>query len=105
MFCQAGLAGAEEHQLTEVNLSSDVLCCFFAQPLRSIHLMQVHHGTAVVTDEMHMGGGVGIEPLNPVYSAKALNNALLFEPGKISVDRCQGDVRVVCLEHFMHHLC
>ena len=104
MFRQAGLAGTEEHKLTSVHLSSDVLGRFPAQPLGGIHLVQVHNGAAVVTDEMHMGFCVGIEPLDSVHGAKALDDALLLEPGQIAVDRCQRDVRMFCLEHFMNHL-
>ena len=89
MFCQTVPAGSEEHELTGVNLSSDVLCRFAAQPLGCIHLVQVHNRRTAVADKMHVGRGVGIEPFDPVDSAKALDEALILEPGEVSVHRCQ----------------
>ena len=66
---QAGPAGSEEHELTGVNLSSDMLRSFAAQPLGRIHLVQIQHSTAAVADEMHMGLGVCVKPFDPMNHA------------------------------------
>ena len=66
-------------------------------------LRQIRHRAAAGADEMHMGHCVGIEALDPAYGAKALDDALTFEQGQVSVDRGQGNVRVLLLEHLMEH--
>ena len=46
-----------------------------------------------------MGCGVGIESLGAVDGADADDQALLLEQGQIPVDRGQGNIRVLRLEH------
>jgi hypothetical protein len=58
---------------------------------------------AAGADEMHMGFCVGIEALDPTYGAKALDNALILKESQVPVNRGQGNVWVLRLEHLMQH--
>ena len=66
-------------------------------------LVQVQHRIAAGADEMDMGIGVGIESLNAPDGGDALDQTLLLEPGQIPVDRCQRNVGMLNLEHFVDH--
>lgn len=104
MLCKASLTGSEEHKLTRVNLPSDVVRGFAAQPLGRIHLVKIHNGAAAVADEVDMGLGVSVKPFDPMDHTQALDQPLVLEQGEVAVNRCQRDVRMFLLQHFMHHL-
>ena len=56
---------------------------------------------AAGADEVDMGTDIAIETLDAAHGAQALDQTLLLEEGQISVHRCNGDIRMICLEHLM----
>ena len=75
-----------------------------AQALGDFDLRQIQYRITAGTDEVYVGLDVSVEPLRSLYGAHALDNALVLEPGQIAVNCCKGDIRMLCLEHFMDHL-
>lgn len=69
-----------------------------AQGLGDYHMGQVDDAAALGADEMDVGFGVAVEPLNAIHSTQAGNLALLLKQGQVSVDRTEGDVREFRLE-------
>ena len=88
-FCQTIPAGSEEHKLTAVNLSSDVVRGFAAQTLGCIHLMKIMDGAAAVADEVDMGRRVAVKPFDPMDHAQTLDQPLGLEQGEVAVYGCQ----------------
>ena len=106
-FLRFGTFSAQtgEGELAAGDGPSDACGCVAAQGLGYLQLRQVQDRVTAGADEVDMWLGVGIEPLDPSYSSHTLDQPLLFEQGQVAVHRCQGNVRVVLLQHGVDHIC
>jgi hypothetical protein len=74
-----------------------------AQLLGYIDLRKIHHRGTACADKVDMGFGVSVEAFHAIDSGYALDQSLLLKQRQIAVDRCQGNIRVLFLEHFVDH--
>ena len=103
MLVVAVAAEADVGQLAAFYLAAGAAVDFAV--LRTGHrdLMQVDDCVAIAADEVDVGVGVGVEPLHTFDRGHTHDLALVFKVGQIPVHRCQGDVRMLRLEHLVNH--
>lgn len=105
MLVVAVAAEADISQLAALYLAAGAAVNFAVLGTGHWDLVQVDHCIAVAADEVNVGIGVGIEPFHTLDRSHAHDLALVFEVGQVPVHRCQGDVRMLRLEHLVNHLC
>ena len=97
------LADAGEAELTFPDDTAGGLLHAAAQLLGHCDLGKIGDGLALGADEVDMGFYIAVEALDATHGAKALDQTLLLKQRQVAIDRCQGNIRVLSLEHFVDH--
>ena len=95
------MAGSAKAELTFTDDTAGGAFHCAAELLGHFDLWKIDHILTAGADEVDMGTDIAIETLDAAYGAQALDQTLLLEEGQISVHRCNGDIRMICLEHLM----
>ena len=101
LFCLAAGADTGELQL----VAGDGTACglsFLHHGGREDHIIQVHDLAALGADEMGVGGGGEIVPIQSIDHADGLDDALFLEHGNVPVDRSQTQIGELRLELLMN---
>ena len=107
MILQSGFtiaAQAREGQLAAGHPAAGESFDLLRQGVGNLDLVQIQNRVAAVTDEMDVGGGIGVVALRTVYIADADDVSLLPEERQIPVNRRHGDIRMLLLEHGVNHI-
>ena len=103
-FVKAAAAKTADGHLAAMHLIAGAIGDFPVQGVGDVDLMQIRDSVAFFANEVDVGVGVAIEPLNTFDGANAGDQTLLLEQGQIPVNGSQGDVRVFRLKHFVDHV-
>ena len=90
--------------MIHIHLASGAVFHGITQLRRCFHLRQIQYTATFVTDKMHMGLGISIEPFVSVHSAYTLNQTLVAEQRKIPVDSGKRNIRTILFNAHIHHL-
>ena len=93
-----------DRQLAAVHLVAVAVGDVFSQGRGKMDLVQVGDCIAVLTDEVDVGCGIGVEPFHSMYGTDAHDFALLLEQSQVPINGGQGDVRMLSLKHFVDHV-
>ena len=96
-------AQTAEGQLAAIHMAAGTLLHLCVQNVGYFNLMQVDDRVTPAADKVYMGICIGIEPFHTTNRGYAGGHSLILKVGQVSVDRSQGDVRMLRLKHLVNH--